>query len=804
MAWNQDLVLERPHAKARSFDSPALTVEVTLCSSTLLRLASMSGTDYKLHKLGWRAFQDLCAVILQEILGQTFTAFADTNDIGQDGAFHGFWAIAGDKPATELEDFAAVPMPVVVQCKFSVDPSGTLSPSDLRDELEKLEDLHARGLCDGYIVLTNLRITGRTQAWFTEEVRRRGPRVAAMLPGPWICTQIEKNWNLRRYVPRVYGLGDLTSILDERRMRQARALLTSLTRELETFVPTGAYRGASDALTDHGFVLLLGEPASGKSTIAAMLCMTALDNWQCDVMRVDGPDDLLAHWNPDDPRQMFWVDDAFGSIRHEPHLTDAWVRRMPEVMAAVGHGARVLMTSRDYIYRDARPRMKEYSFPRLREQQVVIDITDLSGSEKEQMLYNHLKAGDQPAAVLNEWRPHLRAVAAASRFQPEVARRLSLRGFLPASGLEGEDALVSYFEHPNEFLVDILDGLEPAQRAALAAIYLSGGDLLAPFAPDERLTAAVTALGATVPETARAFAAIDGTFLSQSARADGNTVWRFHHPTIREGFAASVARDISTLSVYLEGMTVDELVSELDCGGPDQRGTLVQVPPAMYQLIAPRVPLPDRREWSTGPRAWFLRTRCSDEFLRIWAQAHHDALPSMAEFGMMMDAMWEPGVLSRLNEAAALPEDVRQSAVERIVEYSIDELDPGWADASVRALFSAAEREGLHRRVQEEVLPELERRIDDHVSSIISDMTKEELYQTPREYVAAIRSSFPEYPDVLERCDQVEEHINDRAFDDEEESESSMEGARLAAPAGPPSAENYSPRDPFEDVAAGH
>lgn len=764
----------------------------------------MSEPDYELHKLGWRAFQDLCAVVLQESLGQTFTAFADTNDAGQDGAFHGFWAAPGDEPVPELEDFATPAMPVVVQCKFSVDPSGTLAPSDLESELAKIEALHARGLCDGYMVLTNLRVTGRTQAWFAEEVRKRGPRVAVILPGTWICSQIEKNWDLRRYVPRVYGLGDLTSILDERRMRQARALLTSLTRELETFVPTGAYRGASDAITDHGFVLLLGKPASGKSTIAAMLCMTALDNWQSDVMRVDGPDELLAHWNPDDPRQMFWVDDAFGSIRHEPHLTDAWVRRMPQVMAAVGHGARVLMTSRDYIYREARPRMKEYAFPRLREQQVVIDITDLSVSEKEQMLYNHLKAGDQPAAVLDKWRPHLRAVAASNRFQPEVARRLSLQGFVPDSGLQGEAALVSYFEHPSEFLVDVLDGLDPAQRAALAVVYLSGGELVAPFAPDERLTAAVTALGTTVAETARAFSAIEGTFLSQSARVDGNIVWRFHHPTIREGFAASVARDISTLSVYLEGMTVDELVAQLDCGGRSQWGTLVQVPPAMYPLVVPRVPVPDRSEWSRGPRAWFLQSRCSDEFLRMWADAHADALPAMAEFGMMVDAMWEPALLSRLNEAAALPEDVRRAAVERIVEYSIDDLDPAWADSSLAGLFTEDERADLRRRVEEEVLPELEQRIDALVSSIFSDMTKDELYQTPRDYVAAIRSAFPERPDVLERCDRAEEHIDDRVSDDEDEDEAPAETSGLAAPARPASASILSPRDPFEDVAAGH
>lgn len=764
----------------------------------------MPGTDYELHKLGWRAFQDLCGVVLQEVLGQTFTTFADTNDIGQDGSYCGNWSTSADAPDEELKDFAPTAMPVVVQCKFSVSPSATLTPSDLEDELDKIEELHTRGQCDGYMVLTNLRVTGRTHAWFVDEVRKRGPQAAKILPGSWICTQIEKNWNLRRYVPRVYGLGDLTSILDERRMRQARALLTSLTRELETFVPTNAYRKASDALTENGFVLLLGEPACGKSTIAAMLCMTALDNWQCDVMRVDGPQEMLAHWNPEDPRQMFWVDDAFGSIRHEPHLTDAWARRMPEVMAAVSHGARVLMTSRDYIYRDAAPRMKEYTFPRLREQKVVIDVTEISTAEKEQMLYNHLKAGDHPAAVLDDWRPHLRAVAAIDRFQPEIARRLSLRNFMPTGGLESGADLLAYFEHPNEFLVDILNGLAPAHRAALAAVYLSGGELLAPFVPDERLSTAVMALGATVIEAARAFAAIEGTFLSQVVNAHGNTVWRFHHPTIREGFAASVVGDISTLAVYLEGMTTDELVSGLDCGGSNQRGTLVQVPPTMYPLVVSRVPVPDRREWSGSPNAWFLRTRCSDEFLRMWAEVNADALPEMANFGMMIDAMWEPSVLSRINETGALPEAVRLAAVQRIVTYSIDDLDPAWADPDLEALFTPEERKGLLRRVEEEVLPNLEYRIDEHVSSIVGGLSKEELYQTPRDYVHALRIAFQGREDILDRCEMVDQHISDRAFDDEEEHESSADRSSLAAPARPAVAETAGARDPFDDVAAGH
>lgn len=764
----------------------------------------MSDNKYDLHKLGWRAFQDLCGVVLQEVLGQTFTTFADTNDIGQDGGYHGYWNAPTGTEDKDVRKLAFVSKPSVVQCKFSANPSKTLTLSDLEPEFEKIEKLFKRGQCDGYLVMTNLRVTGNTHAKFVDKVRALGPKEAKILPGSWLCTQIEKNWNIRRYVPRVYGLGDLTSILDERRLLQARALLRNLSEDLKTFVPTDAYRSASDALSKNGFVLLLGEPASGKTTIAEMLCMTALDNWQCDVLRVANAKELRDHWNPDDPRQMFWVDDAFGSIRHDPHLTDGWARHMPEVMTAINLGARVLMTSRDYIYRDAAPRLKEYAFPRLKEQKVVIDVAKLSTVEKEQILYNHLKAGDQPAEVLEKWRPHLRDVASVDRFQPEVARRLALQYFMPTGGLSSRADLVSYFEHPNEFLVDLLNQLEPAQRAALAAVYLSGGELAAPFEPDQRLSVAIEALGATVQETVRVFRAFEGTFLSQIEDSRGNRAWCFHHPTIREGFAASAASDISTLRIYLEGMTTDELVTDLDCGGIKQDGTLVQVPPSMYQLVASRVSVPGNTESWSSPTAWFLRTRCSDEFLRLWASINAEALPAMANFGIMVDAMWEPGVLSRLARAGALPEEVRVAAANLIVEYSIDYLDPAWGNADLEDLFTGEEYENLLTRMRKEVLPTLEQRIDDHVWSIRGGLTVEELYEIPREYVRAFRTVFHEEADILNRCNNVEEYIDYRASDHGEDLEAAAESSHLAAPDRKSAWETSSVRDPFDDVAAGH
>ncbi|MET8413667.1 hypothetical protein ABZV34_37520 [Streptomyces sp. NPDC005195] len=48
------------------------------------------------------------------------------------------------------------------------------------------------------------------------------------------------------------------------------------------------------------------------------------------------------------------------------------------------------MTSRSYIYNEARPLLKSYAYPRLQERHVTVDVADLTRAERQQILYNHL------------------------------------------------------------------------------------------------------------------------------------------------------------------------------------------------------------------------------------------------------------------------------------------------------------------------------------------------------------------------------------------------------------------------------
>lgn len=754
--------------------------------------------SYDLHKLGWRAFQDLSAVILQTVLGATFKTFADSNDGGRDGAFYGNWTMTFGTEAGAASLTALAPA-TVMQCKFSASGRETLTPSALEEELEKAASLHERGLCDAYVLMTNLRVTGKTEGWIQEELRARGIEHVEVFDGSWICQQISKEASLRRYVPRVYGLGDLGQILDNRRLEQAIVLLSRLGDDLATFVPTASYRQAADALAEHGFTLLLGAPAAGKSTIAATLSVVALDAWRCGVRRVDSAEELIAAWNPHESDQLFWVDDAFGAIRHDSQLTDQWSRRMDQVMTAVRGGAKIILTSRDYIYRQARVYLKEYAYPLLHEQAVVVDVAQYTSSEKRQILYNHLKAGDQPRETLRRWRSKLSDVAASERFQPELARRLSQTRF--TTSITDNRQLMDFFEHPAQFLKDVLVQLADRDRAALVCVYLAGDGLPVPVNLSETALNAVVRMGSTEQEVLTAFQHLQGTFLTLSSTDDGNQLWRFQHPTLREGFASMIADDPNAVEILLDGLTNDEMLRQIDCGGGEQ-GLLVVVPALLYAKVSARVRLTDTLDTGNwySPLAEFLSRRCSDAFLRLWVSDHVGDLKTLLNVAGYMGVSWRLLVLARLHRAGVLPEHLRLLAVQLLEQRAIEYFDSSWLDVGVVGLFSQLERDALLTRFQVECLPVLDELVDSSADGYDSDVTPAERYQFAQDTISAYLGVFGD-PDVKCQLEGALARIDACVASDEEDfnppSQSSFAPARHVTLV-------VSRRDEFDDVDEGH
>ena len=259
--------------------------------------------------------------------------------------------------------------------------------------------------------------------------KNAGVKHVRIFEATWLTRQILENKRLRMLIPRVYGLGDLSEILDERAYAQAQAILETMREDISKVVVTDAYQRAAAALDNNGFVLLIGEPAAGKTTIASLLAMAALDNWNAPTLVLHDPAQVIDHWNTNQSTQFFWIDDAFGVTQQDDALVDGWSRAWPTIRTMVRRGAKIVLTSRDYIYNQVRDRLKETAFPPLNESQVVIDVRDLSDDEKRQILYNHIKLGNQPTSFRTAIKPFLEEIAVNRRFVPETARRLGDSAF---------------------------------------------------------------------------------------------------------------------------------------------------------------------------------------------------------------------------------------------------------------------------------------------------------------------------------------------------------------------------------------
>jgi len=603
---------------------------------------------YDLHSLGWNSFQQLCITITSEILGQTVQSFLDTNDGGRDGAFSGLWNPTGKENLRG---------PFVIQCKFTSRANYGIRLSDLTDEIDKVERLVKNGLCDSYVLMTNAGVSGSRAEKIEATFKNAGAKHVLILGSTWIIQQIRESKRLRMLVPRVYGLGDLSQILDERAYLQTYAILDTLRDDLSKVVVTDAYRRSAAALDNHGFVLLIGEPASGKTTIASMLAMTAIDQWNAPILKLDEPNKVIKHWNPEEPEQFFWLDDAFGVSQFEFLLVRGWNHILPQIRTMLRKGVKIVMTSRDYIYNQARKELKVGAFPLLEESQVVIDVHELTDSEKRQILYNHLKLGKQPRPFLSKIKPYLDSVATNQHFIPEIARRLADPVFTAGMYISVNN-LNEFVEKRERFLQEILQGLDIHSRAALALIYMRSNWLESPIDLQESEKNALERLESNIGKCISALDALNDSLVIHS-HIGGDFGWRFKHPTIGDAYAAILAQNPELLGVFIKGITTEKFITQVTCGDVGIKKATIISKGLFPNVIEKLASYTDTKNYkSKGLSRWqaesaiqrFLARRCSREFLSLYIERNPKLMDDVGKPGLYLNAVSEVDLAVRLND----------------------------------------------------------------------------------------------------------------------------------------------------------
>ena len=388
---------------------------------------------------------------------------------------------------------------------------------------------------------------------------------------------------------------------------------------------------------------------------------------------------------------------------------------------------------------------------------------DLSIQEKEQILYNHIKLGNQPRSFRKKIKPHLQAVASHPRFIPEIARRLGncffTRNFLIYAG-----SVNQFVERREQLLLDILRGLDTDSRAALALIYMRNGRLESPIQPQASETIALERLGSTIGGCLSALEALNGSLVRLSS-ADGDRVWQFSHPTVGDAYAEVLAQSPEHIEIFIQGAEPERLLGQITCGEVGLEKAVV-VPKALFpQIIEKLRHMKQSYSYKTNSHSAskaksdlhsFLAYRCSPDFFSLYLEYDSDLLAEVCEPGLMLDSVPEVPLAERLHELGLLPEKYRRKFVDTVSAYALDGQDvSALNDKRIRCIFTEDEYEELEQRVRLETLPRLEDiRSECEDAQFWETVSPEEQMQQFFEFCDSLLSQFGDDQDIAELIDQ--------------------------------------------------
>ena len=635
--------------------------------------------DFALHTLGWKAFQDLCAQVMEEELKTSVCIYREAQDGGQDAVFL----------ANSPDGFTVVG---TVQCKFSSKREQRLRPSDFAGELEHVEQLVAKKMATVYYFITSMSVDADVAREVRERLSLLGVAEPHVVGKDWLLGKIKGSPRLRALVPRVYGLGDLSTILDERCAAQTLALLGDHRKALNVYVPTAPHRAAVDILAQHKLVLLLGAPATGKSTLAAILAMMAVDKNEVQVFKCDGPIELKQHWNPNDNRRLFWVDDAFGSNLLMPEYVNAWIEFMPKLKTALDHGCHLILTSRTHIWNDAKPRIGSRNHQLLETGVAVVNVGDLTQSEREQILYNHVKAGTQPPRWKADIKGHLSQLSKEDRLLPELARRLGDEKFTGHIKKLPED-LLRFISHPQQFLVQTFEELSAEQRAAMTLVFLTRSRLPVQLLPEEEATLVATSYGVTKASMTQALLQLAGSFVVR--RRDGDKeYWAFWHPTFADAISAILSKRPDLIDIYVRGAGLDRLLTEVVCeGAPPVRDAVVVPLSSCEALIGRLLETPDEKG-ANEQLFEFLNRRLPMDMVKKVLERAPAILGRQGEppIWFRLRRSEEVRLRATAHAMGLLNEQVRSDTVTMLEEGALYSLDASFVDDDgILAMFRPSE-----------------------------------------------------------------------------------------------------------------
>jgi len=181
---------------------------------------------------------------------------------------------------------------------------------------------------------------------------------------------------------------------------------------------------------------------------------------------------------------------------------------------------------------------------------------------------------------------------------------------------------------------------------------------------------AMSLLGANVAELREALVSLSGSLVTE-ALDSGERYWKLRHPSIRDAMAIHVAGRPDLIDIYLGGVKVPELLTEVVCGDVNIAGAKVQVPANRFPVVIAKLRGINLDDYGLHYNyISFLSKRCSLAFLASWFSSNPRDFDEMTKVYSVSNFNFCL-ILTRLHSLGCLPETHRTSYLLRSPQDSL-------------------------------------------------------------------------------------------------------------------------------------
>lgn len=437
---------------------------------------------FDLDKLHWREFELLAGMYLKSVIGEGVIVFSGSRDKGRDATFSGK-ANAYPSESNPAEGLW------IFQCKHHQMKNSTLRRvenkliSDLGAELNKIFIKH-NFQCENYVFITNVDLSNdfseRASTLFKKFCGQNDVYETTLFLVDYkdIAFFLAGNRSARYAFPPLLQFVDLEKIFLKKEEVRNKGFLKSAYQQMGSFVSTKHFQDAIDKISDLGFLMLVGNAKSGKTSIVEAIALAFLDESDFLPYFIKTADEFFAivAYLPEDQNALFICDDIFGRHDLDRHKLREWEDYFQSVMGNIGDRFKFLFTTRQYIYRQFVNRSGlDKFFPNDDDpSRFRIKLVELGIEEREQILEKHLAVSALKSEVVRLVSRMKSEILSCKDFSPEVIRSLvSILEHTDADELA--DVITNHISNPNKYLYDFFDNIDTPKKLFLISLSVSLG-----------------------------------------------------------------------------------------------------------------------------------------------------------------------------------------------------------------------------------------------------------------------------------------------------------------------------------------